>query len=89
MYILFYCPSKLKLSLSRFGAVYLDSGLVEVNVMKSLLVPAELALQFVDTYGFFSECVQLIAVGPSRASVGQQLVALQEYTNLFMEHTQK
>lgn len=59
------------------AVVYLDSGLVKLNVVKSLLVSAQLALQFVDTDRFLSECVQLITVGPSRPGIRQQLVALQ------------
>lgn len=61
-------------------AAHLDSGLVKLNVVQLLLVAAELALQFVHTDGFLSERVQLIAVGPSRPSIRQQLVALGGFT---------
>lgn len=62
------------------AVVYLDSGLVKLNVVESLLVSAQLALQFVHTDRFLSERVQLVTVGPSRPSIRQQLVALQEST---------
>lgn len=62
------------------AVVYLDSGLVKLDVVKSLLVSGQLALQFVHTDRFLSECVQLVSVGPSRPCVRQQLVALQELT---------
>ena len=63
--------------------MYLHSGFVELDVVQSLLVSAQLALQLVHADRFLSERVQLIAVGPSRPGVRQQLVALQGFTDKY------
>lgn len=57
--------SWLDVTLGLRAVVYLDSGLVKLNVVQSLLVSAQFTLQFVNTDRFFSERIQLVAVGPS------------------------
>lgn len=57
--------SWLDVTLGLCAVVYLDSGLVKLNVVQSLLVSAQFTLQFVNTDRFFSERIQLVAVGPS------------------------
>lgn len=68
------------------AVVYLHSGPVELNVVKSLLVPAQLALQFFDADGFLSQSVQLVPVGPSGPGIRQQLVTLQGGWQPNIEH---